>query len=62
MRPCAVAAGKKTKRFLGLKGDEQPSKAERVQSTSGGGGKASEGSVQFWNEQRAALGLKPLRG
>lgn len=26
-----------------------------------GGGKASTGSVEFWNDERAKLGLKPLK-
>jgi hypothetical protein len=33
-----------------------------VAGGSGGGGKQpAEGSVEYWNAQRAALGLKPLK-
>lgn len=40
---------------------EKPKRRDDESSSGAGGGAPEEGSEEYWNEQRAKLGLKPLR-
>lgn len=55
----AVKISTKAKKPKGSKLFKQSKKDEG--EGSGRGGKATTGSVEFWNEERARLGLKPLK-
>lgn len=56
----AQAPLSKPKKPKGSKLFKQPKKGPGGEE-GGRGGKASTGSVEFWNDERAKLGLKPLK-
>lgn len=51
----------KAKKPKGSKLFKEPKKQDEDIGGGGGGGKAPAGSVEFWNDERAKLGLKPLK-